>query len=111
ARPRRPGGGGRRGAARGGRRLPRADPRRRLDRRPLRPAEPGMTDRFEGKVVVISGAARGQGEAEARAFAAEGARVVLTDVLDVEGEQVAEEIGDAARYRRLDVVDEASWRE
>ena len=70
-----------------------------------------MSGRFEGKVVVISGAARGQGEAEARAFAAEGARVVLTDVLDTEGEQVAEEIGDAARYRRLDVVDEASWRE
>ena len=70
-----------------------------------------MSDRFEGKVVVISGAARGQGEAEARAFAAEGARVVLTDVLDAEGEQAAEEIGDAARYRHLDVVDEASWRE
>jgi 3alpha(or 20beta)-hydroxysteroid dehydrogenase len=69
-----------------------------------------MSERFAGKVVVISGAARGQGAAEARAFAAEGATVVLGDVLDDEGEAVAAELGDAARYRQLDVVDEASWQ-
>jgi 3alpha(or 20beta)-hydroxysteroid dehydrogenase len=70
-----------------------------------------MSDgRFQGKVVLVSGAARGQGAAEAAAFAAEGASVVLGDVLDDEGERVAAEIGGAARYRHLDVVDEASWQ-
>lgn len=65
--------------------------------------------RLDGKVAIISGAARGQGEAEARLFAEEGARVVLGDVLDDRGRQVAIEIGDAARYVNLDVRDEGSW--
>ncbi len=47
-----------------------------------------MTGRLEGKVALITGAARGQGEAEARRFVAEGAKVLLTDVLDAEGEAV-----------------------
>jgi len=66
--------------------------------------------RLDGKVALISGAARGQGEAEARLFAEEGARVVLGDVLDDLGEVVAKDIGDAARYAHLDVGDEASWQ-
>jgi NAD(P)-dependent dehydrogenase (short-subunit alcohol dehydrogenase family) len=49
--------------------------------------------RFDGKVVIVTGAARGQGEAEARLFAAEGAKVILADVLDAEGEAVAADIG------------------
>ena len=65
--------------------------------------------RLDGKVVVISGAARGQGAAEARLFAAEGAKVLLGDVLDAEGQAVADAIGDAAHYQRLDVTDEGSW--
>ena len=65
--------------------------------------------RFEGKTVLITGAARGQGAEEARRFAAEGARVVLADVLDDEGQVVAKEIGDAATYIHLDVTDEPSW--
>jgi len=65
--------------------------------------------RLDGKVAIITGAARGQGEAEARLFAEEGARVVLGDVLDDRGTAVAAEIGAAARYVRLDVRDEASW--
>jgi 3alpha(or 20beta)-hydroxysteroid dehydrogenase len=68
-----------------------------------------MAQRFEGQVALISGAARGMGAAEARAFAAAGARVVLGDILDAEGEQVAAEIGKAARYLHLDVTDESSW--
>ena len=44
-----------------------------------------MAGRLEGKVALITGAARGQGAAEARLFASEGANVVLTDVLDQEG--------------------------
>ncbi|MDT0440813.1 SDR family NAD(P)-dependent oxidoreductase, partial [Streptomyces doudnae] len=53
---------------------------------------------------------RGQGEAEARLFAALGARVVLTDVLAEEGERVAESIGAAARFVRHDVGSETDWR-
>jgi 3alpha(or 20beta)-hydroxysteroid dehydrogenase len=66
--------------------------------------------RLDGKIAIISGAARGQGAAEARLFAAEGARVVLADVLDDEGEAVAAEIGDAAVYTHLDVTDEPQWQ-
>ena len=66
--------------------------------------------RLDGKVAIITGAARGQGEAEARLFAAEGAKVVLADVLDAEGEAVAAEIGDAAVYVHLDVTDEQQWQ-
>ncbi|HLM64415.1 MAG TPA: glucose 1-dehydrogenase [Acidimicrobiales bacterium] len=65
--------------------------------------------RLDGKVAIITGAARGQGEAEARLFTAEGAKVLLTDVRDAEGEAVAKDIGDAAAYTHLDVADEAQW--
>jgi 3alpha(or 20beta)-hydroxysteroid dehydrogenase len=65
--------------------------------------------RFDGKVVIVTGAARGQGEAEARLFAAEGAKVVIGDVLDAEGESVAAEIGAAARYVHIDVSSESDW--
>ena len=68
-----------------------------------------MSGRLEGKVVIITGAARGQGAAEARLFAAEGARVVLGDVLHAEGRAVADSIGAAARYVHLDVTDEVDW--
>jgi 3alpha(or 20beta)-hydroxysteroid dehydrogenase len=67
--------------------------------------------RLDGKIALVTGAARGQGEAEARLFAAEGARVVLGDVLDAEGERVAGDIGSTnALYRHHDVSDAASWR-
>jgi 3alpha(or 20beta)-hydroxysteroid dehydrogenase len=66
-------------------------------------------DRLAGKVAIISGGARGQGEAEARLFASEGARVVIADVLDEQGEKVAVEIGDAAKYLHLDVTSEEGW--
>ena len=65
--------------------------------------------RLAGKVALITEAARGQGEAEARLFAAEGARVMLADVLDELGENVAAQIGDDARYTHLDVRDLDSW--
>jgi NAD(P)-dependent dehydrogenase (short-subunit alcohol dehydrogenase family) len=71
-----------------------------------------MPGRLAGKVVLISGAARGQGAAEARLCAAEGASVVLGDVLDEEGEAVAREIaaaGGAARHVHLDISDEDDW--
>jgi 3alpha(or 20beta)-hydroxysteroid dehydrogenase len=65
--------------------------------------------RLEGKVALITGAARGQGAAEAAQFVREGARVVVTDLLDEPGEAVARNLGERARYRRLDVSDEQSW--
>ncbi|MGH9184689.1 MAG: glucose 1-dehydrogenase [Acidimicrobiales bacterium] len=67
--------------------------------------------RLDRKVALISGGARGQGEAEARRFATEGARVVIGDVLDDEGKAVADDLGDACTYTRLDVTQEDSWAE
>ncbi len=64
---------------------------------------------FSDKVVIVTGGARGQGEAEARLFAARGAHVVLTDVLEDEGRAVAESIGDAARFLPHDVSDADAW--
>ena len=68
-----------------------------------------MAGRLQGKVALITGAARGQGAAEARLFASEGATVVLADVLDEQGELTAREIGAAAAYVHLDVTDAAQW--
>jgi 3alpha(or 20beta)-hydroxysteroid dehydrogenase len=65
--------------------------------------------RLDGKVALITGAARGQGAAEARLFVAEGAQVMLGDVLDDEGEIVAKELGERAAYRRHDVTRESDW--
>ena len=65
--------------------------------------------RLDGKVALITGAARGQGEATGRLFAAEGAKVVLGDVLDDEGKAVAASLGDAAIYLHHDVSQEDSW--
>lgn len=64
--------------------------------------------RLEGKLAIVTGAARGQGEAICRAFVDEGARVVVCDVLD--GEGVAASIGGTATYRHLDVADEQNWQ-
>jgi 3alpha(or 20beta)-hydroxysteroid dehydrogenase len=66
--------------------------------------------RLDGKVAIITGAARGQGAAEARLFAAEGAKVLLADVLDDEGGAVAADIGENAAFTHLDVTDEAQWQ-
>ncbi|QTD99162.1 SDR family NAD(P)-dependent oxidoreductase [Streptomyces cyanogenus] len=65
--------------------------------------------KLDGRVVLVTGAARGQGEQEARLFRAEGARVAVADVLDDRGEALAKEIG--ALYVHLDVGTEESWRE
>ncbi|HEX7824028.1 MAG TPA: glucose 1-dehydrogenase [Mycobacterium sp.] len=65
--------------------------------------------RVDEKVVLISGGARGMGAAHARMLVAEGAKVVISDILDDEGNALADELGDAARYVRLDVTDAAQW--
>jgi len=68
--------------------------------------------RLEGKVALISGGARGQGAAEAKLFAGEGAKVVFGDILDDLGKQVEAEIhevGGEALYIHLDVTNAADW--
>ena len=68
--------------------------------------------KLDGKVALISGGARGQGAAEARLFVEEGAKVVLGDILDEQGQQVEAEInelGGDALYVHLDVTSEADW--
>jgi 3alpha(or 20beta)-hydroxysteroid dehydrogenase len=65
--------------------------------------------RVDGKVVLISGGARNIGGASARMLVDEGAKVVVGDVLDDEGEALAAELGEAARYVHLDVTSESDW--
>ena len=70
-----------------------------------------MSGRVEGKVVVITGAARGQGAAAARALAAEGAIVIATDVVDLPDVRPGEldQHGDSIVYQQLDVGEPAHW--
>ena len=72
-----------------------------------------MANRLAGKVALITGATRGMGEAEARIFAQERAKVIVADVLDTEGRRVAGEINRAhagcAEYVHLDVTLASDW--
>lgn len=65
--------------------------------------------KFQNKVVFITGAARGQGAAEARRFASEGANVVVADVLDAQGEALASQLGGRAIYLHHDVTNDHAW--
>ena len=67
------------------------------------------TGRLAGKVAIVTGAARGTGAEVAREFVAEGATVVVADVLDERGAATAAELGSAARYHHLDVTDADGW--
>ncbi|WP_245424220.1 SDR family NAD(P)-dependent oxidoreductase [Methylovirgula sp. 4M-Z18] len=70
-----------------------------------------MSD-LKGRLAIITGGARGQGEAEARLFAAKGAAVIIADVLAEEGRALAQTLQDdglEARFTYLDVTDPASW--
>ncbi|MCP1430700.1 3alpha(or 20beta)-hydroxysteroid dehydrogenase [Microbacterium foliorum] len=64
---------------------------------------------LSGKVAIITGAAQGMGEAHARRFVAEGARVALTDVNTERGQALADELGHAARFWTHDVSNLADW--
>ena len=66
--------------------------------------------RVDGKVALISGGARNIGAASARMLVAEGAQVVIGDLLDEEGAALADELGDAARFVHLDVTSDDDWR-
>lgn len=65
--------------------------------------------RFQGRVALVTGAARGMGAAHARGFVAEGARVILTDTRAAEGEALAAALGDAAMFITHDVASSADW--
>ncbi len=65
--------------------------------------------RLANKIALVTGAARGIGEGVARAFAAEGAFVVMTDLDEAGGRAAAASLGEAARFARLDVREEADW--
>jgi NAD(P)-dependent dehydrogenase (short-subunit alcohol dehydrogenase family) len=70
--------------------------------------------RLQGKVAVITGAASGMGEVEARLFAREGAKVVLADLLKAEGRNIAADInrhGGTALFVRLDARDDSAWKD
>jgi 3alpha(or 20beta)-hydroxysteroid dehydrogenase len=66
--------------------------------------------RVDGKVAVISGGAQGMGASHARLLAAEGAKVVIGDILDDAGQALADEIGASARYVHLDVTQPDQWQ-
>ena len=66
--------------------------------------------KLDGKVAIVTGAAQGMGEAHARRFVAEGAKVVMTDVNEERGRQIAAELGDNARFIKADVTSIDDWR-
>ncbi len=68
-------------------------------------------DRVKDKVALVTGGARGIGAAYARILVAEGAKVIIGDVLDAQGETLAIELGTNARYVHLDVTEPSQWSE
>ena len=68
-----------------------------------------MSGRLAGKVAIVTGGAMGQGAGISRAYVAEGAKVVIADVAEEEGQSLADELGDNAYFAHHDVSDEASW--
>ena len=67
--------------------------------------------RLTGKVAIITGASQGMGEAHAKLFVAEGAKVILTDVNDKDGQALAESLGANAMFIKQDVRDAAGWKD
>lgn len=68
-----------------------------------------MSNDLQGKVAIITGAAQGMGEAHARMFIKEGAKVILTDILEEKGEALAKELGDNALFLKQDVTCAEDW--
>ena len=65
--------------------------------------------RFDNRTVIVTGGARGMGASFARGFVAEGANVVIADVLEKEGRTLADELGDHAIFFQLDVTNDKEW--
>lgn len=64
---------------------------------------------FDGRLIVVTGGARGQGAEEARQLVAHGARVIVTDILEEEGQALTRELGSGATFFRHDVANELDW--
>lgn len=67
--------------------------------------------RLSGKVAIITGASQGMGEAHARMFVAEGAKVIMTDINDKDGQAIADSLGENAMFIKQDVRDAATWQQ
>lgn len=67
--------------------------------------------RLEGKVAIVTGAARGMGETHVRAFVEEGAKVVFTDILEEEGKNLQKELGDQTLFLVHDVREASAWEQ
>src|SRR6185312_287478 len=65
--------------------------------------------RFDNRTVIVTGGARGMGASHAHGFLAEGANVVIADVLEQEGRALVDELGDHAIFSRLDVTSDREW--
>jgi len=68
-----------------------------------------MADRVEGKIALMTGGASGLAKATAEMFVAEGGRVMIADIDEAGGKRVAESLGDAAAFQKLDVTSEDDW--
>ncbi|WP_226036759.1 glucose 1-dehydrogenase [Aquibacillus saliphilus] len=68
-------------------------------------------DRLSGKIVIITGGARGMGASHARLFINEGAKVMIADILEEEGQALADELGENARFTKLDVTNSENWEQ
>src|SRR2546425_8867177 len=68
-----------------------------------------MIKLFDNRTLIVTGGAGGMGASHARGFIAEGANVVIADVLEQEGRTLADELGDQAIFSRLDVTSDADW--
>jgi 3alpha(or 20beta)-hydroxysteroid dehydrogenase len=66
--------------------------------------------RLDGKVAIITGASQGMGEAHARRFAKEGAKVLMTDLNDTRGEEIAGELGENVKFMKADVTSLDDWK-
>ena len=66
--------------------------------------------RVGGKIAIVTGGAKGLGEADCRLLAAHGAKVVVADIDEVKGQTLAKELGEGAVFMRLDVTDEDNWQ-
>lgn len=66
--------------------------------------------RLQGKHTLVTGGASGLGEAMVRRFVAEGASVIIADIDAAAGQALADELGEASRFARLDVTSEADWQ-
>jgi len=68
-----------------------------------------MSKKLENKVAIITGGAQGMGASHAKRFVAEGAKVVITDILEEKGKALAQELGDNALFIKHDVTKAADW--